>query len=73
MPNFNKKGGRRRSSSESDGDPLNSTVNPPRIILILILMPQILIDVYLIHILIQRGLLMIPTEIVSVPDLKLGF
>ena len=29
MPNFNKKGGRRRSSSESDGDLLNSTVNPP--------------------------------------------
>ena len=29
MPNIDQKRGRRRSESESDGDPLNSTTNPP--------------------------------------------
>ena len=29
MPNIDQKRGRRRSASESDGDPLNSTTNPP--------------------------------------------
>ena len=31
MPNIDQRRGRRRSASESDGDPLNSSTNPPRI------------------------------------------
>ena len=60
MPNIHQKRGRRRSASESDGDPL----------LILMLILRMLRDAYLTRILTQQGSLMIHIEIVLVKDFQ---
>ena len=71
MPNIDQKRGRRRSASESDGDPLNSLTNPP--------LNLFNSNAYTLNVercvsnphINTTGLLMIHIEIVLVQDLRL--